>query len=207
MTKDGVFMPEKLKELLEKINEEGVRQAEENAGLIESKAKSDAEKIVEDAKNKAERIIDEANASARKMQETSEIALRQASRDLILSLKDDIRKVLNKIISFETAKAMSREDISAVLGRLIEKYVDKDGESSDIRVLLKKDDLDALKGTFISKLKQDVKDGVEFRPSANINAGFTISFDKGRSYFDFTDEGVAEALSCYLNPELAKLLK
>jgi vacuolar-type H+-ATPase subunit E/Vma4 len=74
-------------------------------------------------------------------------------------------------------------------------------------VLVKKEDLEKIKNTFVSKLKDKVKAGVEFRPSQNINAGFSISFDKGRSYFDFSDEGLLEALSAYLNPELAKLIK
>jgi len=67
--------------------------------------------------------------------------------------------------------------------------------------------MEKIKDTCMSKLKDKVKAGVEFRPSPNINAGFFISFDKGKSYFDFSDEGLLEALSAYLNPELAKLIR
>ena len=91
--------------------------------------------------------------------------------------------------------------------RLIEKYIDKKGETSDIKILLKKEDLDKLKKGLMLKLKEKSKLGIEFKSSPNINAGFSISFDKGKSYFDFTDEGLSEALSAYLNPELKKLLK
>ena len=58
----------------------------------------------------------------------------------------------------------------------------------------------------MSKLKDKVKLGVEFKPSPNINAGFSISFDKGKSYFDFSDEGLLETLCAYLNPELARII-
>ncbi|MFH1478802.1 MAG: hypothetical protein ABIG92_03375 [Candidatus Omnitrophota bacterium] len=74
-------------------------------------------------------------------------------------------------------------------------------------MLLKKDDLEALKDIFSSKLKEKIKDGIEFKPSSSINAGFSISFDKGRSFFDFTDEGLKEALSAYLSKELSNILK
>jgi len=200
-------MSEKLKELLNKINEEGVQKAEENAKAIELEAKKDADKILKCAKGEAKRIIDDAKNKAAKTEKATELVLKQASRDLILSLKDEIRKVFHKIVSGETAKAMSCENMADILKDLIEAYLKEDGKASDIKVLLKKEDLERLKKSFIAKLKDRLKDGVEFRPSPNINAGFSISFDKGKSFFDFTDEGLKEALCAYLNPEVTRLLK
>lgn len=200
-------MPEKLKELLEKINEEGVKRAEETARAIESKARHEAEKIIRDAKAHAEKIVEDANINAKKAHEASEAALKHSARDLTLSLKDEIRKIFNKIVAIETEKAVSGENLKDILQGLIETYVEKNGKSSDIKVLLNKEDLEKLKKTFIAKLQEKLRDGIEFKPSPNINTGFSISFDKGRSYFDFTDEGLREALCAYLNPELAKLLK
>ena len=200
-------MSENLKDLLEKINQEGIKSAEEKARIIESKAKNDAEKILEDAKKFADNIIQEANSSALRLKDTSEASLKQASRDTILSLKEEIRKILNKIVALEISKAMSGEETGKILADLIDKYVDKNGQPGDVKVLVKEEDLKKIKDGFMSKLKDKVASGVEFRPSANINAGFSISFDKGKSYFDFSDEGLLEALSAYLNPELAKLIK
>jgi len=200
-------MSEKLKELLEKINQEGIKQAEGHAKTIESKAKTDAEKILRDANLKAQEIVKNAKIEAGKTQKSSQTALKHSSRDLLLSLKDEIKKILNKIIAAEVSKAMSHEEMAGILGKLIEKYIEKKGEAADIKILLKKDDLAKLKSTFVSKLKDNLKDGIEFKASPNINGGFSISFDKGKSFFDFTDEGLQEALSVYLNPELAKLLK
>ncbi|MFC1667426.1 hypothetical protein ACFL0P_06160 [Candidatus Omnitrophota bacterium] len=200
-------MSEKLKELLEKINQEGVKQAEEKARTIESKANADTQKILRDAKNEAQNIIKQAKSDAEKTKKSSEMALRQASRDLMLSLKDEVRKIFDKIIGANTSKAMSPEYIALILEKLIEGYIKSNGETSDIKVLLKKEDLEKLRGTFIARLKEKVKEGIEFKPSPNINAGFSISFDKGKSFFDFTDEGLKEALSVYLNPEVAKILK
>jgi len=59
-------MSEKLKELLEKINQEGVQQAGENAKAIELQAKKNAERIISYAKNKAHSIIEEAKDIAEK---------------------------------------------------------------------------------------------------------------------------------------------
>lgn len=200
-------MSENLKGLLEKINQEGIKSAEEKAVAIENKAKQDAEKILEDARKLADNIIQDANFNAGRLKDAAEASLKHSSRDMILSLKDEIRKMLYKIVALETSKAMSGEEVVKILEELIEKYIDKNGQVSDIKALVKKEDLEKIKDSFMSKLKDRVKAGVEFRPSENINAGFSISFDKGKSYFDFTDESLVEALCAYLNPELAKLIK
>lgn len=200
-------MPENLKDLLEKINQEGIKSAEEKARIIENKAENDAEKILEDARKLADNIIQEASSNAQRLKATAEASLKQASRDTILSLKEEIRRILNKIVALEISEAMSGDQTGRILADLIEKYVDKNGQPDDVKVLVNKIDLEKIKDSFMSKLKDKVKAGVEFRPSANINVGFSISFDKGKSYFDFSDEGLLDALSVYLNPELAKLIK
>ncbi len=200
-------MSENLKGLLEKINQEGIKSAEEKAKVIEDKARQDARKILDDARKLADEIIQKANREADKTKTSANLSIKQAARDLMLSLKEDIRKMLNKITAGEINKVLSNEEIAGILAGLIDKYVDKNGQTSDIKVLVKKEDLEKIKNAFMSKLKDKVKAGVEFRPSANINAGFSISFDKGKSYFDFSDEGLLETLCVYLNPELAKLIK
>ena len=200
-------MAEKLKELLEKINREGVEQAQEKARSIESGAKADAEKVLEDARNDAQKIIEDAKSQARKTKETTEAALKHAARDLVLSLKDEIKRIFSRITAGETAKAMSVENMAVTLRSLIERFIEKGGKNSDIRVLLKKEDLEKLKNAAILKLEQKLKSGMEFKPSPNVNAGFSISFDKGKSFFDFTDEGLTQALCVYLNPELSRLFK
>lgn len=200
-------MSENLKGLLEKINQEGIKSAEKKAGEIEDKARLDAEKVLSDARKLAGEIVQKAEAEVEKTQVNAELSLKQASRDLLLSLKEDIKKMLNKIIAGEIHKALSNEEIAGILAGLIDKYVEKNGQADDIKVLVKKEDLEKIKNSFMSKLKDRVKAGVEFRPSPNINAGFSISFDKGKLYFDFSDEGLLETLCAYLNPELAKIIK
>jgi len=199
-------MPEQLKELLDKIKNEGIKAAEDKASQIESEAKAKAGRIISDAKRNAQEITNKAKQGAKKLQENGEASLKQAARDLMLAVKDDIRKLFDKIIASEVTKALSGEELSEILSEVIEKYIDKKAQVSDIAVLLKQEDLKKLKNTFIAKLKDKFKDKIDFKPSGEIKAGFSISFDKGKSSYEFTNEALAEALSVYLNEELAKLL-
>ncbi|MBU0758787.1 MAG: hypothetical protein KKC66_01580 [Candidatus Omnitrophica bacterium] len=200
-------MSEKLKGLLDKINQEGIQKAEEIKRAIESKAKAEAQKILEYSRRESAKLRADSEEEIRKMKDAAEVSLKQAARDLILSLKEEIMQIFNKIIATETSKALSSEEIAATLGKLIENYCQKNGEVSDVKVLMKKEDQNKLKDAMLSRLKDRIKEGIEFRPSSNIKAGFSVSFDKGKSFFDFTEEGVADALSAFLNPELSKLLK
>lgn len=200
-------MSENLKELLEKINQDGIKSGEEKARLIEDKAKKDAEKIIENARVQADKIMQDAKLSAEKMKINGEASLKQASRDFLLSLKNEITNIFNKILAVEINKTMSQDEMADILASLIQKYADKNGDTRDIKVLVKKEDLEKIKNTTFGKLKDKIKEGVEFRPSQNINTGFSISLDKGRSFFDFSDEALLETLCVYLNPELARLIK
>jgi vacuolar-type H+-ATPase subunit E/Vma4 len=44
------------------------------------------------------------------------------------------------------------------------------------------------------------------RPAEEISGGFTISFDDGKSCYDFTDKALAEYIGIYLKPKLNQIL-
>ena len=199
-------MPEQLKDLLEKIKSEGIQAAEEKARQIESNAQIQAKKIIADAKDKAETIIEQANTEARKAKENGEAVLQHAARDLMLAVKDQIRALFDKIIATNITATLTGKEFSSIIGQVIDKYIKKGKQSSDVTLLLSPGDLKKLKNTFIARFKEKFKDKLEIKPTPNISAGFTISFDKGKSCYEFTDESLVECLSAYLNQELAQLL-
>jgi V/A-type H+-transporting ATPase subunit E len=199
-------MPENLKGLLEKIHQEGIKSAEEKGRAIETQAQRGAEKIIEDARKEASRIIEDARSSAEKMKLAGEVALKHAGRDIILSVKKELGKMLDKIARVDISKALTGDELVRILGGMIEAYAAKEGMASDIRVLVKKDDLEKLKHSFAAKLKDKIKDGIELKPSSHIKAGFAISFDQGKSFYDFSEESIVQALRIFLDEELAKLL-
>jgi vacuolar-type H+-ATPase subunit E/Vma4 len=45
------------------------------------------------------------------------------------------------------------------------------------------------------------------QPSEDISSGFIISYDQGKSYFDFSDKALAEYIAGYLKPQLSEILK
>ncbi|MCM8798762.1 MAG: hypothetical protein NC821_04800, partial [Candidatus Omnitrophica bacterium] len=83
-------MAEDIQGLLKKIQEEGIKKAEEKAEQIEKEARKRAEEILSQAKEEAERLIKEAKEKISQEQSHTQTLLQQAARDLLLTLKKEI---------------------------------------------------------------------------------------------------------------------
>ena len=200
-------MAKQVQELIDKIKQEGFEAAQEKAQTIEVAAQEKAKAIIDDATAKAKDILEKAKAEAQKTEETSKAAISQASRDILLDLRKEIQKVLNALIRQEVKEALSAEALGTMIQTIVQDFCKKSDKDTDIKVVLSKKDLEQLKKGILSKLQEKLKDKIVFESSEEVVGGFTISFDSGKSSFDFTDQSLAEYLSAYLNPEVGQILK
>lgn len=196
-------MAEEIKDLIEKIQEEGVRVAEDKAREIEDAARGKADEIIKKARAEAERITAAAKEQVARMQESSQALLKQAGRDLMLSLRKEVNAMLDKLIVFGIRQALGPEELAKILTTLIKDYSGKE----NIIISLKKEDQEKLEKGFLGALAQEVRKKVILRPSEDIQAGFIISYDNGKSSYDFTDEALAEYISSVLKPKLKEILE
>lgn len=196
-------MAEELKSLIEKIQEEGVRSAEESGRAIESEARRKADEMLRKAREQAGDMVDRAKGEIARMEASSDASVKQAGRDMLLALREEMMALLDKIVLAETRKALTAEELGAIITALIKQQ----GGRGDIIVSLSKADAERLEKSFMASLREEAKKGVTLKPSEEVNAGFIISFDAGKSHFDFTDKGLVEYLGLYLRPKLAALLK
>ncbi len=198
-------MAEEIKDLIEKIQNEGVKVAEEKARSIEEAARQKAREILEKAGSQAAGLIAEAKEQNARLEASTQAALRQAGRDFILGLKKEINGLLDKLITLRLRQALNPEEMAKIIPALIKDYRGKtDGEAI---ISLKKEDLEEMAAGFLSELKEEIKKGITLKPSEDILGGFIISYDGGKSYFDFTDQALAEYISAYLAPKLSQILK
>ena len=198
-------MAEEIRDLIEKINQEGIKAAEEKAQNIEAAAKQRADDILAQAKLEAKEIIAAAKDRVRREDEKGKILLAQAGRDLLLSLRKEINAMLGRIVVSDIRQALTPEALSRLLSEVVRNY--KAGESSDITVFLNKEDLEPLEKIFLNKLREETKKKIILRSAEEISGGFTISFDSGKSCYDFTDKALAEYIGTYLKPKLNKILQ
>ena len=198
-------MAEEIRDLIEKINQEGIRAAEEKAQNIEAAAKQRADDILAQARREAGEMIAAANDRIRREDEKGKTLLAQAGRDLLLSLRKEMNAMLGRIMGSDIQQALTPEALFTLVSDVVRNY--SAGESSDITVFLKEEDVQVLEKNFLNKLREETKKKIMLRPAEEISGGFTISFDNGKSCFDFTDKALAEYIGTYVKPKLHQILK
>lgn len=195
-------MTQEIKDLIEKINQEGVEAAQKKAQEIEDRAKQQADEILRNAKKESEKLIADTKLTLKRMEEKEKALLAQAGRDLLLSLKKEVNALLSRIVVSDLRQSLAPDALAKIILELIKGY-----SAENIVVSIRKEDLDVLEKEFLSKLKEEAKKGITLKPSEDIRAGFTISFDAGKSCYDFSDKALAEYIGEYLKPKLNELLK
>ena len=198
-------MAEEIRDLIEKINQEGIRAAEEKAQNIEAEAKQRADDILAQARLEAEEMIAVAKDRIYHEDEKGKTLLAQAGRDLLLSLRKEINTMLGRIVVSDIQRTLTPEALFRLISEVAKNY--SVGENSDIMVLLNKEDLETLEKNFLHKLREETKKKIILRPADEISGGFTISFDSGKSCYDFTDKALAEYIGTYLKPKLNEILQ
>jgi len=199
-------MSQQVQELIDKIKSEGIQNAEEKGKEIEEQAKANAKKIVDDANSEAEQIILNAKEDIKRMKESTHMSLKQSARDMILSLRKEIEHVLQKIISESVNDSLTPENLTSILTSVIKESLNEKSDKSDVLVSVNAKDLDKLKNGSVAKLQKQVKQSIQFQAANDIGKGFTISFDKGKSSFDFSDQSLAEFLGAFLNEHVSSLV-
>lgn len=198
-------MAEDLKRLIEKIQKEGIEAAQAQASKVEAEAQAQAQAIVLKAKEEANRLLEEAKLEIARQKETTMNLLRQAARDAVISLRQELLQKLSNVIKKETHQALKAKDLGDILFKLIKETCKEPG--SNVEITLSKEDADKLTQAFISGFREELKKGITLKTSDEISGGFLISYDTGKSQFDFTDSALAEYLSQYVQGRLDDILK
>ena len=199
-------MDVQLQELIDKIKKDGVASAEETAAGIIAEAEKKAAAIIDDAKQKAEGFEKEAKAKASSQQKAGEDALKQASRNLLISFRDGIGAQLRAIVEDETVKAYSKDLLTRLVPETVKAWSAK-SDAGELSVLLSRSDLDDLEGGLKGALKDEISKGLEIKSDKTLESGFRIGLKDGSAYYDYSAESVAELFSAYLNPRIAQIMK
>ena len=197
-------MDVQLKELIEKIKTDGVKNAEDKAAEIIRNAEIKSAEIIDNANKKALELKDAAKAEAARSEQSGKEALKQAGRDLILDMKSQIGEIFSHLLKTGTAEALSGKALTESITSIIKNW---NGELEDLSVLVSENQLKEIEKELTAKLAKEIKSGLEVKPFKGATAGFRVSERDGKAFFDFTDEVLADYLSRYLNTSLTETLK
>ena len=105
----------------------------------------------------------------------------------MLAFKNEVQTEFEKILSAKIKNNLS----DAALGKLIQAVVaDEDVQNYSVEVAEVSDLLKA-------ELAEEIKNGLEIKPTRNVRAGFRLAARDGSGYFDCSDEEIMQMLMPY----------
>lgn len=200
-------MENKLQELTQKLYNEGVEKANQEAEKILNDAKKEAEKIKSEAQKEAEKKIKDAEKKADEIK-------RNVESELSLAAKQTIRNVEQKITDMIVAKATDlpvkdafndSEFMKELIHTAVKNWSPSD-ESMNLAVLLPEKMQKDFDDYFKSKAGKELKDEIELDFSESIKGGFKIGPADGSFQISFTQEDFANFFKAYLRPKTVEML-
>jgi V/A-type H+-transporting ATPase subunit E len=201
--------------LIDRIRDEGVQSALEEAARILTEAKAQAARMVSDAKAEAGSMKKEAQAAIETEREAAIEALRMAARDTELELRTAIlaafeEHVRRLVTDVTTEGSMLRDMVLVLAGRAAEEVImDKDAvilvperlsdeASPELEEFLRRTAL-ALSGDVL-------RTGIELIPSSKVRGGARVQLVDDDLEIDLTDEALSEMMLKLLLPRYRRIL-
>ena len=185
--KGSEIMELQIQDLVSSIRKDGIDAANAEAEAIISEAKKKAEMIIADAKAEAKNIQETSEKENNILKESAALSAEQAKRDAMLAFKNEVQAEFEKILSAKIKNNLS----DAALGKLIQAVVaDEDVQNYSVEVAEVSDSLKA-------ELAEEIKNGLEIKPTKSVRAGFRLAARDGSGYFDCSDEEIMQMLMPY----------
>ncbi len=200
-------MEVQLDTLINKIKEDGIKQADERANALLRESEKKAQSIVDAAKRESERIIQNAESQAKLTEKRGIEAIQQAERDLILSLKEKIVNLFDNSLQKTLSNTLKGDALKEVI---LQAFTSWDfGKNVNVFLSLSPDDAAKLSESLRRQIQETIKENsVEIKVDPTIQSGFrlTVGTDSSLTY-DFSQKTIQESLSAFLTPSLKELLK
>lgn len=199
-------MPEDLQALIDHLQHDAVEEGQRRARELIEAAEAKAAARLRAAEAEAARLVAQAERDAAVYTERSTVALEQAGRDLLITVRNAIDDLLGGLLHEALEQAASPELLGDMLVRMADAYTAHGGRARRMTVLLSQEDLDALVRFTAQRYRERLGQGIELRLGADVERGFRIEIVDEHVTHDLTIEAIVEELRGYLRPRLAELL-
>jgi vacuolar-type H+-ATPase subunit H len=189
-----------LEGLIAILKKEAIEAAEKQAGEIVAKAREEARAMLEEAAATKAEILQHAEAEANATREKGESALRQAARDLRVSVRNDLLTLLKAVLEREVENAFSPELIEKAVLKILENV----GSGASLEL---SGNLGAELADQIQYRLQASGDWGSISRDASLVNGFAISREHEGWTYQVTPEEVTELLHAYLSPKWIEIFK
>ncbi|WP_372650423.1 V-type ATP synthase subunit E [Draconibacterium sp.] len=201
-------MTDRIAEITQKIYNEGIVKAKDDADQLLAEAKEKADDIIRSAKLKQDEIIRDAQKNAAEDKKRTEAELQLAARQFISKLKQQITGLISTAqINPPVNEAFNDSDfIKKIILTLIEKWNPKSGKSMELHLLLPPDDQKELTAFLQKRATEAMNNGIEILVDPKLKSGFRIGPKDGSYLISFTAQDFANYFKQYFKDRTKKLL-
>lgn len=206
--------------LIDRLKAEGVTAGEEQAKALLAEARREADRTVADARREAETIAEEARREAARTRKAGEEAIRQAVRDAVLTLREEVAEKFQARLDRLVGQVMAEPEF---LRRLIlviasKSLPESEGKLLEVELPVPPAEIDRIRrdpdewrqsdlGRFVSGLAAEtLHEGLTFG-SGDHTHGLTVRVVEDDVLIDLSDESVSGLLYRYLLPRFRALME
>lgn len=197
-------MEVKLESLIEKIKKDGVEEAKKASGELINSTKEQAAKILDDARSQATNLIEGAKKETAGFRKSAEDAIKQAGRDLVLNLREELTKLFDRILKRDLSECLTPEFLKQLIVKIVDNW--STGKNSSLEILASSKDKKQLEELLFSRFKNEANNTITIKASSNIDKGFRIGIKGENVHYDFSDESILESLKEILTPAVSRVL-
>jgi len=199
-----------VKELIERLKNDGVTEGKKQADEILKKAKEDAARIKADAKTERDALLKETKETIEKDKRMTEESLKKAVRDTELELASGLKKAfemhVKRLVSKELhEEAFLRQLLASIVGSAAEKI--PADQSLEILVPEKVLDSEGLKAFVRRETSEMLRQQVELKPSSKLSGGIKVKLVGEDVVFDFSDDALADLILKHLLPRYRAIVQ
>ncbi len=213
-----------VEDLIQRLREQGVEPGKEKAESIVLDAQKRAEWIIEEAEREAELLMSQAQQKADALRASGEDALKLATRDALLKLRDtllnsfsqEVQRLVGQKLDYDTFL----ERLILQLAGQVREQLDLDSKDN-IRILLPdipigvdelKNNPEALETGSLTHVSAAIaadmlRAGVTVQTSDEVKRGLIIKLKDEGLVIDFTEEAISALLLEHLQPRFRVLLQ
>lgn len=196
----------KLKELTDKIYNEGLEKGRQEAELIVQTAKDQSEKMISDAKSQVESMLAEAKKEVTVMKKNVENDLRMSVKQTLNTLKQSISNLVTTSLIDSPVEASMKESefMKKLVGITLEKW---DFNSNEGVILTTSEEMKVELESYIkTSLSSVFSQGVEIQGDKRIKTGFRIGPKDNKYVISFTEQDFENYFKQFAGPRIQNLL-
>jgi len=201
-------MEGKLRELTDRIYQEGVARARQEAELILKEARTEAERIRSEAAREAEHLRIQSREDAAQLRLNINSELQISARQALADLKQKISGLITARMVSEPIHSAMRDSqfLREIIQSALANWKPESQTSPNIQLLLPESLRSQLDDFLKARTLEMGKEGIDILYDHKLQNGFKIVPADGSFVVSFTAEDIERFFRAYLRPQIDKFL-